>query len=83
VGHADGAARRRTVACLAKPRRVIDRRILHTVRMQLDGEQLEDFIKSYENAFDERITAEQANEIHARLLDLYARIKKVHDEDSA
>jgi hypothetical protein len=48
--------------------------------MPLSADQLEDFITSYENAFNERLTPDQANELFDRLLDLYARIKRVSDE---
>jgi hypothetical protein len=45
--------------------------------MPLSDDQLDDFITSYENAFNERLTPDQANELFDRLLDLYARIKRV------
>lgn len=45
--------------------------------MPLSGDELEDFIKTYENAFNERITAEEANEMFSRLLHLYRRIKRM------
>lgn len=49
--------------------------------MPLSPDQLDDFIASYKNAFNERLTPDQANEIFDRLLDLYARIKRVADEE--
>jgi hypothetical protein len=48
--------------------------------MKLEGEALEDFIKGYVNTFNERLTPEAANELHARLLDLYERIRRVPEE---
>jgi hypothetical protein len=50
--------------------------------MPLSGEELEDFIKTYENAFGERMTAEEASELFVRLLHLYRRIKKVSEDRS-
>lgn len=52
----------------------------HTLPMPLYGDELTDFIQAYENAFNERITAAQANELYLRLLQLYASIKRVADE---
>ena len=48
--------------------------------MQLHGDELTDFIQAYENAFNERITPAQANELYLRLLHLYASIKRVADD---
>lgn len=48
-------------------------------RMPLAPDQLDDFIRSYESAFNELITPDQANELFDRLLDLYARIRRVSD----
>lgn len=50
--------------------------------MPLSPDQLDDFIRSYESAFNERLTPDQANELFDRLLDLYARIKRVSDQDA-
>lgn len=49
--------------------------------MPLSPDQLNDFITSYENAFNERLTPDQAHELFDRLLDLYARIKRVADQE--
>lgn len=51
----------------------------HTVPVTLRKDQLEDFIRSYENAFNERLAPDQANELFDRLLDQYAGIKRVSD----
>ena len=49
--------------------------------MPLSPDQLDDFITSYENAFNERLTPDQANELFDRLLDLYARIRRVAEQE--
>lgn len=51
--------------------------------MPLAGDELEDFIRTYENAFNERITPEEANEMFSRLLHLYRRIKRLQDDPEA
>lgn len=48
--------------------------------MPLQGEELDDFIRSYENCFGERLTAEEANELFVRLLHLYQSIKPIAAE---
>ncbi|MDO1560116.1 hypothetical protein Q0812_11830 [Brevundimonas sp. 2R-24] len=48
--------------------------------MLLEGEQLQDFIRSYEIAFNERLSVAEANELYLRLLNLYTSIKRVADE---
>ena len=45
--------------------------------MHLQEPHLTDFIKAYEHAFNERITPAQAHELYARLLNLYAAIRRV------
>ncbi len=45
--------------------------------MPLQGDALEDFIRTYEIAFNEHLTAAEANEMYARLLHLYRSIRKV------
>lgn len=46
--------------------------------MALTGDDLKDFIEAYENAFGERLTVEQANELFFRLLHLYRLIRRTN-----
>ena len=45
--------------------------------MLLHGPALDDFIRAYENAFNARLTPEEANALYVRLLHLYRSIKPI------
>lgn len=45
--------------------------------MLLPPEKLDEFMRAYEEAFDEKITSEAATEMFLRLLSLYRRIAAV------
>jgi hypothetical protein len=43
--------------------------------MTLEGPELEDFIQRFENCFGDRLSASAANEMYARLMELYRMLK--------